>query len=761
MMSNRISTLAASALSLGVFSMPAHAQQQDGAMLEEIVVTAQRRETNLQETPIAISVVTGAQLEDSEVRHISDILDVAPGVSFTGIAPNQTSFGLRGLITTDDSAGTDQSTGVFIDGLYIGRTMMLNQNLIDVERVEILRGPQGTLWGHNTVGGSINIITGDPTDEFSGDVRATAGSFGRKDISGRIAGPLSDSLRGQIVVASETTDGYITNLDTGNTLDRKDIFSTRAKLLWDPADNLRVKFITSWERNNTNGYGHVWYSVRESASGMTPLIDLPTLQEEGTETRIFSDGSFDNDAFASSLQIDLNLENGMVLTSQTGYIDYSGRMVDYSFFPVPRALGSIKRDGFDDFSSVSQELRLAGDPSGRLIWQVGAYVYVDDTSKVEDWRQTSAVPFSFAGAALGYFPPRNNGQLLTQVVETNSSAVFGQGTWAVNDNLNVTLGGRFTSVEKASVIDNEGQFSGALLIDAPGFRSEASTSWSDFTPKLIIDFPMEDVGGFNSVMPYISVANGWKSGSFGQSPTLAEASEPFRPEEAWNFEVGIKSVFWDNRARFNATLFQTDYTDLQVISVRIEGAGTITENADSKIDGLELDTYVSLSDWLDIFATFTSYDSKYADDATFEGNPIGGNHTVYTPETTWSLGAAMTWDMANGMSLSANINHSFKDVIFDNPNNNRFNAHPGAQKYTERSILNANVAVAWDNLEISVWGRNLTDHVYVIDAAPFGSFWTTHIADVRSLGGPVGGTLTGPRGAPRSYGVTLNWAFGS
>lgn len=733
---------------------------QDTDTIENITVTAERRETNLQETPIAISVISAAAIEKNETRHISDILHLTPGLSFTGIAPNQSSFGLRGLITVDDSAGTDQSTGVFVDGLYFGRTMLLNQNLIDVERVEVLRGPQGTLWGHNTVGGSIIIVTRDPTEEFSAEARATGGNFGRFDVSGRIAGPLTDNLLGQVAVALESTDGFMENLDTGNMLGQKDVLSLRTKLIWQPSDELEIRFNLGAEQNTTDGYGHVWYALNPSTSGLTPIVDVPTLQENETETRSGTDGFFDNDALAMSLQVELDLGGGLSLFSQTGYIDYEGIFDEYSFFPVPEALGAVTRDALDTSETLSQEIRLAGDSDDRLFWQLGTYYYQDETTKQEFWSQVSAVPFSFRGAAIGNFPDPQE-QLVWQSVETESFAMFGQATYAVTDNMNFTLGGRYTNVRKTSMIDNSGDFSGALLIDAPGFTATGSESWSDFSPRFIVDYNLEDVGAFDSIMTYASIANGWKSGSFGQSPTIAEATVPFRPEEAWNYEAGVKMVFWDSRARANLAVFTTDYSDLQIISIRIEGAGTITENADSAISGFEADGYFSLTDWLDLSVGYTYYDSEYDDGATFEGQDIGGNRTVYTPENTYSLGAIMNWEFANDVGLNFNLNYAFIDEIFLQPTNSRFIPHPDAQKFTERSILNATLTLSWRNLDVSLWGKNLLDDEYVLQGAPFGGFWTTHIAD-HGAGDPstFDAQLTAPRGEPLSYGMSVKWLFG-
>ncbi len=199
--------------------------------LEEIVVTAERRETTLQSTPAAIVALTGDSIESSNINNMNELTLTTPGINISGINRNQQYIAMRGNVTEGGDVGLAQSIGFFIDGLYFGRSNLFNQNLSDIERVEVLRGPQGQLWGHNIVGGSINVITQDPTQEREGDLKITAGNYDRREISGRFAGGLSDNVAGQISFTSEDSDGYVTNLDGGQKLGSEDVYLVRGKLV--------------------------------------------------------------------------------------------------------------------------------------------------------------------------------------------------------------------------------------------------------------------------------------------------------------------------------------------------------------------------------------------------------------------------------------------------------------------------------------------------------------------------------------------------
>ena len=768
-----------SAAILGVLAICVAIPAVYGQALEEIIVTAERRETSLQDTPIAISVVSDQQLEKAEARHLSDLLNLTAGLSFEAINPDQSRIGMRGLITIDDSAGTDQSTGVFVDGQYFGRTMLLNQNMTDVERVEVLRGPQGTLWGHNVVGGSINIITKDPTHEYEAVARFTAGNHGRRDFSGRLAGPISDNVLGQISVASENTDGYIRNTNTGNMLQQKDILTLRGKLIWDASENTTVKLSVAQENNDS--YGHALTTVAFSESALSPVIPLLTHKNSPEVVDQFSDGDYDTDLMTVNLVIDWELANGLSLTSQTGVIDFEANNDDNNFFSFPAELGFIDRDVRLEDETISQELRLANDSGDRFIWQVGIFYYDNDSYKQEDWLRSTPSPGppefgnpTFACIALRVCRA-DQFNLLRQQVKSETWAVFGQATYAVSEHFKFTFGARYTDVEKTSFSNVTGDFSPVFLQDGPpecfpgdpnfmfracGFATEHTSNWDDFTPKVVLDFPYDDVGPFDSIMPYVTVSRGWKAGGYDPGTTAAEAITPFLPEEAWNYEAGIKTTFADGRVNLNATYFNTEYDNLQIISVAATGPGIITENADSEIDGLELDMLASLTDWLDISAGATFYDSHYKEGSMSSGDDIGGNTTVSTPDSTAFLGWNMQWTLDNDMQFSFGGSYAYKDEVFFDPTNDTFDPLSEAQKYTERSILNANATLGWDNWEFTVWGRNLLDDVYLASGTGFAGFYTIHIADGGTLPGwPTRANVQGNLQEPLNYGVTVKYSF--
>ena len=750
--------------------------------LEEVIVTAERRDTSLQETPAAIIAVTGETLEAVGINNLNEFTLTTPGINISGVNRSQQYIAMRGNVTKAGEPGAAQSIGFFIDGLYYGRSSMFNQSLADVDRIEVLRGPQGTLWGHNIVGGSINVITRDPTQDTEAQLKATVGNHGRKEISGRIAGGLTDSVTGQISFASETADGYVTNLDSGQDLGSEDAWLVRGKLIWDAADNLTAKLSVS-QQVDTSGMGARNYLPSPTAiitpppPGRTaPILatfDVPADYE--TKTYMGDDiGSNDIVTRSASLGVEYRFDNGMTFSSLTGMVDADGDVNNFSFFPIPESHGGLSRSTEYKDESFSQEFHLSGGEDGPVFWQVGAYYY-NATNEQNARNKTSGLPFTRGGAqAPADAAGDNNGLVEFRVresVDTESLALFGQATWSVNDWLDLTAGLRYTDVEKSGNFRKEGEGHSRQFTNqaedcgaAPPycqFAVTASDSWTNTSPKFTIDGHWDDVGPFNSVLAYGTYSEGWKEGGFQTPDASTQPVQGFAitPESAENREIGFKTTFWDRRASFNAAIFNTKYEGQQTI-VNV-GDGVRVFNLDSEIDGIEIDASVVVTDWLTLNYSVALYDSEYSDGAALGPNPedsVAGNPTVSTPEKSWTLGWNAYKPLDGGKELFFRGSYSYSsDMEFD-PDAPLAATQAASDRrllpFTESKTLNATLGIRSENWEISVWGRNLTDEYVVTNVASFTDFW---VLNAWAADNPSIEVFEGVRTDPRAYGLSVTW----
>ena len=776
-------TAVASLVLVGPLTHGVHAQQND-LMLEEVTVTAERRATSLQETPAAITAVTGETIESVSINHLNELTLTTPGINIQGINRNQQYISMRGNITETGDAGAAQSIGFFIDGLYFGRSSLFNQSLSDVERVEILRGPQGTLWGHNIVGGSINVITKDPTQETEAEVKVSAGNFSRVELSGRLAGGLADNIAGQITFSSETSDGYVTNLDSGQDLGSEDVQLIRGKLVWDVTDQLTAK-LTGTYQTDTSGMNARNFLPGPDAiitpppPGTTAPVLLRFEIPENFEEETFMGtaiGGNDIDTKVLSLNLDYEFANGVTLSSLTGRVDSGGRVDNFSFFPIPASHGFLTRDTDYDDETFSQEFHLSGGEDSALFWQVGAYYY-DATNSQFLQNRAFAPRFTRAGAQNPADAQGNNNGATEnntlQSADTESLAFFGQATWSVNEWLNLTFGARYTDVDKSVRTRLTGEPHTRLFTNqavdcntaSPRFcefdRTE-SAGWSNTSPRFIVDGQWEDVGAFDSLMVFATYAEGWKEGGFQAASSSTQDPRAFAiaPESADNIEFGFKSRFWNNRATFNASLFNTRYTGQQ--TVVFVGEELRVFNLDSEIDGIEIDGNVVLTDWLTVNYSAAFYDAAYAPGASLGPNPedsVAGNDTVGTPETSYTVGWNAGKTLKNDMEVFFTGSYAYSSELESDPDEPLQAADAAGRdlfRFTESKMLSASLGLRRNNWELSLWGRNLLDDFVITNGASLSDFWVLNAwnADVSAIE-----VFEGTRTEPLTYGLSFTWGF--
>lgn len=729
-------TASTSALACAVLFITAPAAAQDqpgeepaGRRTDVIVVSAERREQSLQKAPAAINVLSTEQLETLRVDNLESVMTLTPGLKLDGNARDQQRLGLRGAFSSTDTPGSGQSVGIYVDGVYMGRSADLGPVFFDMERVEVVRGPQGTLYGRNAVGGLINIITKDPTSEPEAELSATYGNYDRLEFGARVSGPLLDDLYGSISVVSTDTDGWARNLVTGNMLEQEDTKGVRTKLLWEPSENWSAKLSLSYFKDKTYGI------PRFIVFGDPARFDVP----EYDETFLARDGGYDRESLTGTVDVQWNL-GWAELTSITSYHDLRSFVDDQNFVTDPVSNFSVDRT--NDSQAFTQEVRLAGG-SDRLNWQAGVYYYNDDAFRHEVFDAEFAADSNFPLS-----PPKVNTQALG--VQSKSIAGFGQATYAATDWLNVTGGVRYTSDKKDAAYINTGDVFGPLgFLAEPAFALAQSDQWGELTYKGTLDASWDDVGPFDSLFFYGTVSKGYKEGGFFTGDTVASSTGSFDPEKAMNYEGGIKTVFADGAASLNVTYFHVDYRNLQ--SLTLTGAATQVASTDAKADGVEGDFVLHPFDGFSLSVGYAFLDTKIAADATHpNGSNVGGNVLPQSPKHSLNVGVSYFASLSPSTDMRFTGSYAYKGGVFFDVRNNR-SSIPEVFNSSKQSNLDMELAFLRGNWEVALWGSNLLDDRTALRVFDFSRFTGLGPSD------PGERLLDGPLDDPRMYGVTVRF----
>ncbi len=732
--------------------------------LEEIIVTATHRAENLQQIPVTVTALSGDMMDKNDIFDANTIAFHVPGMTYGEFAPGQALISLRGISSADDGAGLDNSVALFLDGVYIGRGAAINFDMFDLERLEVLRGPQGTLFGRNAIGGAINVITRKPSDELTGKVGATVGNEGILRYQGYVSGPIAEKLSGKVVVNHREHDGFVDNLVLNKKQQDENQTSVRAQLLW-TLDSSEWLVSADWMEDSREDMGR------------TPLVDRAPLSAILAQNGITGprqnaasrDGFSDREAKGISLTGELEFEQG-VLTSITALRSHE---TDWEMLSVGAPLGGLGLpfdevidDIVEEIDTFSQELRWTSSLGGNFEYTAGVFFFREETDRTEIFRISRAGTYADATAPfrLTNVGPQDiiGNEYARTANETTSYAVYGEGTWDLNDRWSVTVGARFTVDEKdytaesvncdlvaandPSIVGTRfenfpgcGGVGGSLNIIAEAFLVTPSDDWDDFSPKVAAQFRPND-----TLMFFGSVSKGFKSGGFaGSQGVEAVASTPVDPETALNFELGFKGDFVDDTLRLNMTAFYTDYEDLQIVRFGpVAGSpfGTfITSNiGTADILGLETEFTWFPTDNFSVTGNLALLDTE-VNDLIIEtaGGPVdvSGSELRQAPETSYNVQANYSLPAANGewgFSVSfSHVDEQITDYVF-----------PGTV-IQEQDLLDARVG--WtstdERWEASLWGKNLTDEDYI------------------SHSYVIGPGVIGVWGAPLTFGLSVNHNF--
>lgn len=743
MFSGRIAFMAvaiflASALSCGQFALaqePGELQSTDKETgqwesLEEIIVTAQKREQNLQEVPIAVTAIGSAEMREARIFDLSDVAMRTPNFTVTEYSLGQPGTYIRGIGSNEDGASGDNSVAIFLNGVYLARGSSQTVDMYDIERVEVLRGPQGTLWGKNAVAGTVSITTARPTDQFESAVEATAGNLNWAGVNGYLNGPVSDTVSARLAFSYRDRDGHTKNKWTGKDMMGENATSARFSLSIIPNDELDVLLIADYTNNDMpgdaripiGGAGPFPPAAGPIANAAGGGIDNPRVSLASTV------GFTKRDLWGVSATINWSTSIG-TLTSVTAYRDTKfNHLADPLGLIMPELYPLHGDDGEDETSKqFSQELRLANEYD-QFRWTAGVYYLNEDANRIETVGPTSlsiptpSGPLTFT--SLNIFDQAN---------QTDSYAIFADFTYFLSDRLNLTTGLRYTNETKDYDHTNRGVIGGPGTTQDELFTISESESWDAVTGRAVLDYVYSE-----SIMFYGSIARGFKSGGFqGQPGTKVAASTAFDPEFSLNYELGMKSIWLENSLLFNATAFFMNYDDIQVatfLATEENPIGTfITTNAsEAEIKGIELEWTWKLHQYASIYGMYAYLHTEVTESPASSAGVVG-SRMQNAPEHKSSVGTDLHFPFGDDAEITARISYSFTDDFADGNTDDIDTQIPGHEVVDAR--------IAYNNLrhefEISLWIQNAFDETYRIQ-----------VFDVANSGF----ALFAP---PKTYGVTL------
>ena len=782
--------------------------EQDATNLDAIVVTAQSRQQELQDVPIALQVVDQQLLDDVAADNLGDIDAFVPGLVVDAAQPTQPSFRLRGVETSDFGIGTDPAVGVFVDGVYGGRGGGVLLPFVDVERIEVLKGPQGTLFGRNTAAGAISLVTRRPQDELEARLRLRLGNYGKQYADAMWNLPTGDNSALRFNALFNHSDGWFQDGATGKDLGGENVWATRAA--WQVGLGENTTALVSWDHESLDQNGRV-------TTGIVPLPAYPQRPPVPVDPDDYLDPR-DIPTYSDATNAEWRTFDGVTLI-----VDHAltwGHLTSTTSWRQYDALNQTEEDGtnradlyIDSVNTESnetfyQEFKFAGS-NARLDWVAGASFFKEDADQTSEVNTNTAavdnivrnlgvayelgVPdgslFNFTsmlaqmnGIPISLVGDRWN-ERFTNTLSTTAYAAFGDVIWRATDKLNLTFGLRYTRDEKdftwlntprnapeleakLDLLESLGFFDALAqmgipitrelltfdmaFIDPPAMVNKGvlvrdKRSWSDFSPRFVIDYHFND-----KAMVFGSLAKGYKAGGFN----ALQIGPAFENEDVWNAEVGIKQSF--GRFSYNASLFHYRYDNRQSIRLidpdpnnPVDIPRFVFDTGDLEATGIDVDMRWKVTDAFTLEAQAEWIDSKYKDYVTPEGVDLDGEPTG-EPRFTASVGAAYRMSLGDSGDLRLSARHAYRGRTRCNAGSDLqgdcgVNALLDIGEPRERT----DVRVGWTSPQgtwsWAVYGNNIFDNQYVKGLNTYG----------RGPLGVVGATIS----EPRTYGMEVAVKF--
>lgn len=704
--------LSAMALVIAATSAPAALAQRSEIALEEVLVTATRRTESIQDVAVSVTSL-GAELKEASMRRLDDIQSFTPNVYLRKHAssPGGLSISIRGVSSSEYDKSFDPAIGVIMDGMVLGTVSGSMLQNFDTKQIEVLRGPQGTLFGKNTTGGVVNVIRGDITMEWGVDASIAMGTDGQEEIKAVVNVPLIDDKLGLKVMASSMQgDGYVENVTLNKDTGGDDLGSYGFAVQWRPTEDFDLKFHYEKFQDDTD--------VSVFANGNDPshlacilggceATDTASDEDHITGARI---GETDTETDMYILTANWDLDS-FLLTSITAYQDRDEQYLN-NFDPSPVDL--VYLDYFNEWEQFSQELRITSQFSDTFEFVAGLYYW--DVGYEQFW---DVGKLTFLLDAIGAVPnpadfPLNPESLATngQEQDTTSSAAFISADWHINDQWTITGGARYTREEKEFSGGN-----GSLYYQGGDPRPDIAVNyldfddtWSEVTPKIGFRYRPND-----DMMVFGSYTEGFKSGGFfGRQSNFTDVDAKYEPEYVKTFELGLKSEWLGGRMIFNPTIFLNSYEDKQesvLIPIDLSNVATVVRNAgELDIFGLELELLFQVTEAWNIRANYGYLDAEYDEFfADLNGDTVVTDNSDLTarntPENSFGLTSTYVWQLGNG-ELSLMGSYRWRDEIYTLAGNE--------SESLLDSIENLDATISYSfgqdaRYRVSAFGRNITD----------------------------------------------------
>ena len=759
----------ASAASLVLQLLPAAAIAQEEAkgVFEEVLVTARKRSESAQSVPIPITALSQEQLQTRNMTEIRDIERLSPNTSIQYSSVNGTAaqIFMRGIGQTNWSSTQDPKIGMYVDGVYLSRPQGGLLDFMDIERVEVLRGPQGTLFGRNTTAGLIHIINNKPSQEFEADVQFGIGNENHQSYGFMVNAPITNSLAARFALYDKKTDGNIINSVTGKDRGNENSLSYRGSLLWDQDDFSAQFTFDHFEADERAPLGTCRFTGPDNPFAAQGLPFLATIfgvygdmkaNCEGTTKDVSIDNtnneSAKSDVDAYTLRLGYDFESAE-LTSITSLRKIDNFNGSWGWVmgngPNVNLLEILNNKSENEI--FSQELRLTGS-TDNLSWVVGAYLFKEESEESLDVPLLRGVtapspadwPFFYAPSPVGGTVGDSavgaqlyGSRYQAYDVVNKNKAVFAEATYTLNDRWDVTLGARYTEDEREFTRIQTlfgGDFDPAYFCPgmptvelAPGVvipgsdRCSQDVSYDKITPRAIVNYQLSD-----DVMFYVSYSVGYSSGGFNQDVRM----RAYEPEVSDNYEFGFKSEFFNSKLRVNASAFINDYQNQQLTVGRVvngQATADLINAQEAQIKGLELEVLGQLTDALSIAISAGYIEGDYkkftVDDNAIETNPDTGEITESIvvrdlsdvefgnngDELSFDVSLLHIMDLGNNGDITSSIGYSYKDDQYSTLRNTPSSFEPSYWLLDSR--------VTWNlpngKTHISLWGTNLTDEEYV------------------------------------------------
>jgi iron complex outermembrane receptor protein len=734
------------AASLSAIAGLAVAQQP--TTLEEVIVTATKRPTSLQDTPVTVNAFSDAAIREAGINNAGDLAIMTPSLSVTAnTSPFSARLQIRGVGTAQTDPALEPSVGLFVDGVYMGRSGLGMSDLTDIERIEVLQGPQGTLYGKNTNAGAISIVTKNPNqDFFEGYVEATAGNYNLQKVTAAVSGPITDTVAYRFSATNHQRDGYLEN-SSGTDLNAADDWNIIGKIIFQPTDDFSILLSGSHVERDTNCCGaDAVQSDSVNAELAAQGFDTDKNDPFDYKTAVDVDSEFIMEADALAVTIDYQQDWGEI-TSITAWNDYNYRFnsdIDRSELDI---LPWIDERNSGD--SISQELRFSSqNEEGNFEYQVGVFYYQQTTR-----RGDNAPDNGLNGVLIGddFITIASQQPLPTplpvdqiaqpgdniyanHVWENETLALFSQSTWHVGERWHLTGGLRWTEEKKeadlystvnstafSDVVLGQGSILNTVMqpIDADLNRSSQNVDW-----LLSASFDL-----YENTMLFTSASTGSKSGGFNGSNGDIDERE-FDDESTMSYELGIKSTLWDSKLRLNATAFYTEITDYQAQQQQQSGIGTTVSN-DGEVITSGLDVNVDL-----IPLPFLTLNAGllYMDRYDITEGPNKGNQLPYTAGLSGNLAATFVFPVADG-GVYLRGDYSFMGDHLTNGS-----SETRRTDEQTRQLYNAKLGFRNEDWDFSIWGKNLSADEYAItttSSLAYTGMDAYFLAPPRTYGGTV------------------------